>query len=233
VAGLKTIDMPASASVKKKTSSGQQIAVRMFGTSKTEQVDLPVYLRQVAPPQLIAQAVHVERQRIRVRRAHTKERDEVRGGGAKPWRQKGTGRARHGSRRSPIWVGGGITFGPRSRHEQTLVLPRQQRRRALGGSLAQHVLDQSLSIVRFPKQLPAKTKEIAKTLADQRGLLIVIDQSHQALHQAVGNLSGIRVRRAQSVTTRDIAEAKQIWLDETALPTIEQRCVSQRRPSNR
>src|SRR5687767_13595733 len=107
--------MSPRTTTKKKTP---ELIRRIFGEKKVTKVAAPAFLAVAASPLLLAQALHTSRKRTRIRRAHTKERAEVRGGGRKPWKQKGTGRSRHGSSRSPIWVGGGTTFGPRSRHER-------------------------------------------------------------------------------------------------------------------
>src|SRR3989344_4420590 len=107
--------------IKKKTTN--QLPVVVMGEQKQGEAPLPDFLTGTVSPLLLAQVRHTQRKRSRVRRAHTKERAEVRGGGRKPWKQKGTGRARHASTRSPIWVGGGTTFGPRVRKERVLRIP--------------------------------------------------------------------------------------------------------------
>ena len=79
--------------------------------------------------------------------AHTKDRGDVSGGGKKPWRQKGTGRARHGSRRSPIWVGGGVTFGPKSEKNYKKTIPQKMKRKALFMALSSKVNDDELILL--------------------------------------------------------------------------------------
>src|SRR3989344_7485703 len=100
---------------------------------------------------------------IRMPLAHAKTRGEVRGGGKKQWRQKGTGRARHGSIRSPLWRGGGITFGPRTEKVFERDIPKKMRRKALFMVLSQKAKDKQLVVLdKFSAEKP-KTKEIAKT----------------------------------------------------------------------
>lgn len=96
---------------------------------------------------LLQLAVVAQRANARAPIAHTKTRGEVRGGGRKPWRQKGTGRARHGSIRSPIWIGGGITFGPRAERNFALKINRKVRRQALLQSLSAKAADQGIVLV--------------------------------------------------------------------------------------
>lgn len=172
---------------------------------------------------LVAQAVHVLRQRGRVRRAHTKERGEVRGGGRKPWRQKGTGRARHSSIRSPIWVGGAVTFGPRSRREAKKKLPMAQARKALANSFSAHAADGCLRVVNLPKELPTKTKDMAAMIKDERGVLLIVTKDHSAIGLAARNLPNIRICNATEVTVADIVAAKQVWIDEAAVKTLNER----------
>src|SRR3989344_5071289 len=107
------------------------LPVKNLAGKKVGEMDMGWASESTASAILLAQVLHTDVQHARIRRAHTKDRSEVRGGGRKPWKQKGTGRARASSIRSPIWVGGGITFGPRSRHEANKRLPAAQRRKAL------------------------------------------------------------------------------------------------------
>lgn len=98
--------------------------------------------------------------------AHTKTRGEVRGGGRKPWRQKGTGRARHGSIRSPIWIGGGIVFGPRSERNFQRKINQRVRRQALLGSLSAKTAESAIILVDDFGPVNRKTKQAAKLLAN-------------------------------------------------------------------
>jgi len=198
-------------------------SVGKLGSDSKQDFAVPDFLCAQTSPKLLAQAVLTERKRIRIRRAHTKGRSEVRGGGAKPWRQKGTGRARHGSRRSPIWVGGGITFGPRSRREVVLPMPRTMRRRALGGALAEHVAAGTAGVVQFSDAMPAKTKEAAASIGDIRGLLIILGSGKDVFQRAVRNIPYARAVLAQRVCVSDILGARQVWIDEDALSLLEQR----------
>lgn len=187
-------------------------------------VAIPGYLKVQVSPMLLAQAVHTLQKRTRVRTAHTKIRSEVRGGGRKPWAQKGTGRARHASIRSPIWVGGGVVFGPRVRAERVLELPKQMAKAALGGALAYHVQEKTLEFVKVSGNA-TKTKDIAKYF-EQPGLLIVSEK--RQLNRAARNLPRLTVVGAAVVTVKDVVEAKHVWVDEAALSTLEQRCTLKR-----
>lgn len=104
--------------------------------------------------------------------AHTKDRSEVRGGGKKPWRQKGTGRARHGSRRSPIWVGGGITFGPRNEKDYSRKVNKKMKTKALYTILSQKLRDGEVIFVddiAFTEPKTKEAKEVLKSLSGVKG----------------------------------------------------------------
>ena len=183
------------------------------------------FLKTNADPALLAQAAHEEIKRQRIRRAHTKERAEVRGGGRKPWRQKGTGRARHASIRSPIWVGGGTTFGPRSRKERVLSLSKTMARRALGGALAVHAERKTLEWFEVnDAALPQKTRDVAEFFT-AAGTLVLLAEDHADLARAVRNLPNVRLVRASKVTARQILNAQRVWVDAAGLPELEKRCL--------
>ncbi len=113
---------------------------------------------------LVHQVVVSMQSNERVSIAHTKDRSEVRGGGAKPWRQKGTGRARHGSRRSPIWVGGGITFGPRKEKIYTKKVNKRMKNKALYTILSRKLKDGEIIFVDNISTSEPKTVEAKKAL---------------------------------------------------------------------
>ncbi|MGH9856572.1 MAG: 50S ribosomal protein L4, partial [Acidobacteriota bacterium] len=190
---------------------------------KEGSMTLPAWFSEEVSPALIAQVVHVLNKRQRIRRAHVKERAEVRGGGRKPWRQKGTGRARHASIRSPLWTGGGVTFGPRSRKETIGHIPVTEKRAALRGVLRSHAGADSLMVVRLPQESPKKTAEAASWFNEARAITFIIGANYSQWQRVMRNIPRIRIFSADNVTVKDMAEATYLWIDESALPTLEKR----------
>ena len=173
-------------------------------------VEIPPSLAREPKIALLHFAVTRELANRRAGTADTKKRDEVSGGGRKPWRQKGTGRARHGSIRSPIWRKGGVVFGPHPRSYR-IAMNRRARRAALGMAVAAKAADGTLSIVDITGIKPAKTQEFAEILkhlapssdagaqagAHRRSTLFVInrekDESAAAIEQTGRNLRGLTI----------------------------------------
>ncbi len=161
--------------------------------------------------------------------AHTKERGEVRGGGKKPWRQKGTGRARHGSIRSPIWKGGGVTFGPRSERNFKKKINKKMARKALFISLSSKVKDMELVVVDDIKLENWKTKEMARVL-DQilkvfptgHGSLLIVTghKLGDTIERVTGNLPRIDVMEARNLNALDVMARKNILLMKDAVEAI-------------
>ncbi len=138
--------------------------------------------------------------------ASTLDRGHVRGGGKKPWRQKGTGRARHGSRRSPIWRGGGTTFGPSPR-DYSYTLPSQIRRRAVVETLKDRIHEAKLFLVNRLELAHAKTRELSKILDTfkLRKPLVVVEARQEALVLASRNIPGVALKTADEVNALDVA----------------------------
>lgn len=211
-------------------STAPKIKRLVLGNTKATSVAAPGYLTVAASPVLLAQAVHTLHKRQRIRRAHTKDRSEVRGGGRKPWKQKGTGRSRHGSIRSPIWVGGGVAFGPRSRKVRVLPMPTTMRRQAFAGALAAHVKAGTLALISITKDLPTKTSELVKQLpAPTHGTLILVAPANRGILRAGRNLKNIMIVPAEQATIIDVIGAREVWVDEAALPLLENRVSAPKR----
>ena len=215
---------PVKSRTKVRDHGAAELPVVTLGKKSKDTTAVPAFFAE-ALPVLIARTIHTTHKRMRIRRAHTKGRSEVQGGGRKPWKQKGTGRSRHGSIRSPLWVGGGITFGPRSRKTTIPKTQLKERRRALSGAFAMHVHNNSLSVLQLPEKLPVKTKEMARHVKDLRSVLIVVSDANRSLAKVVANIPTIRVRNASTVIPKDIVEAHAVWVDESALKALEVRCT--------
>jgi large subunit ribosomal protein L4 len=156
--------------------------------------------------------------------ASTKTRGEVRGGGHKPWRQKGTGRARSGSSRSPIWRGGGTTFGPRPR-SYAYSLPKQVRRQALKMALSSKVANGRLLVLdAYPHTTP-KTKDFVKVLEafDISKALFITPEGHDILELSARNVPGIQVMPTMGLNVYDILKYEHLVLFPPALAQIEAR----------
>jgi large subunit ribosomal protein L4 len=159
--------------------------------------------------------------------AHSKTRGEVRGGGKKPWKQKGTGRARHGSRRSPIWVGGGITFGPRSIRDYSKKINRKVRQHALAMTLSDKVADEKLLLVESYGVKDGKTKEfagfVAKLPVEGKKMTVVSKDSDSMLRRSTGNLKGVTMRNAGDLSLMDVLRSEYVLMTPDAVESIEAR----------
>lgn len=161
--------------------------------------------------------------------AHTKDRSEVRGGGAKPWRQKGTGRARHGSIRSPIWKGGGVTFGPTKERVFAKKINKKMKRKALLMALSSKVRDKEMVLLDKLELAQAKTRQIievfnnlkAKIKKDlTKGTLIVLSTSDQKIIRAVKNIPKIKTIRADSLNVVDVLSCRYLLVLQGAIEVI-------------
>jgi large subunit ribosomal protein L4 len=173
---------------------------------------------------LLYEMVKMQRANRRSGTAATKTRGSVRGGGKKPWRQKGTGRARAGSSRSPLWVGGATVFGPRPR-SYSYRLPSSARRTALRSALALKAKDGQLVVVDKIEVEPPKTKTVAKMIDDLQlsSALIVTGTGNANLERAAGNLPRIKVVRADGANVYDILRHEHLVLTQDAVAVLEER----------
>ena len=161
--------------------------------------------------------------------ASSKTKGEVRGGGKKPWQQKGTGRARAGSSRSPLWRGGGITFGPRSNRNFERKINKKEKTIGLFSVLSDKIKDGKLVVVDNLELSAPKTKELAAKLKDLQGkisglgrkLTIVISDKQKALVRAGKNLPNVTILSASSLNILQLISSHGIIVMQDALPIIE------------
>jgi large subunit ribosomal protein L4 len=173
--------------------------------------------------------------------AHTKDRSEVRGGGRKPWRQKGTGRARHGSRRSPIWIGGGVTFGPRSDKDYSRKVNKKMKTKALYTILSQKARDGEVILVEnfaFPEPKTADAKKLISAVAKGSGhedlatkvknaAYIATDDLDQEAKRSFDNFGNIKVDEVRNINPIDLLNYKYVVIEnpEVSVKKIEERSV--------
>jgi large subunit ribosomal protein L4 len=152
--------------------------------------------------------------------AVTKTRTQVRGGGKKPWRQKGTGRARVGSIRSPIWRGGGITFGPTGEENYTIRLNTKSKQQAVRQALSLASKSDKIIVMEDVVAKGGKTAELVRLLAKvgaARNVLIVVDQKDPELVQAARNLANVKIVSARYITVYDVLNADCVMFNQAAL----------------
>jgi large subunit ribosomal protein L4 len=208
----------------------EHLTVPVVDMSRTPKgsVDVPASLLQAPVNQhLLHEAVKAQQASHRQGNAATKTRGEVRGGGKKPWRQKGTGRARAGSIRSPIWAGGGTTFGPRPR-SYAYRLPRSARRAALCAALSVRFGEARVVVVEDFALVAPKTREMVGAL---RGLgvegstLVVIETPSAEVLRAARNLPGVKVIEAVGLNVYDVLRHESLVVTSGALDALAKRVL--------
>ncbi|MFA4872917.1 MAG: 50S ribosomal protein L4 [Patescibacteria group bacterium] len=206
-----------------------------------EELDLPPEVFDVKVDKSLLHRVLISRaSSTRAGTAHTKTRDEVRGGGKKPWRQKGTGRARHGSIRSPIWKGGGVVFGPRNERNWERKVNVKVARKALAMAFSAQYKSKHVVVIKEFILNEAKTKVFVTALREMRAhiedlkhvqlpkerqeLLVVFPEASSAvMTRASRNVPGVRTVSAHDVAIEDVAGYRTILMVPGVIPILAQR----------
>jgi large subunit ribosomal protein L4 len=192
------------------------------GVAKGE-VDLPALFGAAPNADVVHEALLWQMASRRTGTHATKTRGDVRGGGRKPWRQKGTGRARAGSRRSPLWMGGGITFGPLPR-KHGYALPKRVRRLAIRSLLADRAQGGGLIVVEALAGDVPRTRALGSALAKMglagRKTVLVTAAHDQTVIKAAANLPGVTVLTARTLNVRDLLTHPAIVLTKDALEVL-------------
>jgi len=182
---------------------------------REEELD-PKYFDIEVKPELVQQAVETQMANSRQVLAHTKGRSEARGGGKKPWRQKGTGRARHGSIRSPLWKGGGVTFGPTKERNFKKSINKKAKQKALFMVLADKAKYQRIILVDDLNLPEAKTKKLKEVLdklpVKDNSSLIVLDKKNENIIKSAKNLQKILTENYQALNVVDLLKYEYLLL---------------------
>ncbi len=211
------------------TSNGVETTVFNQAGKSAGKVTLPATVFGVAwNPDLVHEVVVAMQSNARAGTAKAKDRSEASGGGKKPWRQKGTGRARHGSRRSPIWAGGGVAHGPTNEKDYSKKLNKKVRQKALAVTLSRKHADGELVFVdalnfEAPKAAEAKTiLEAVASGSEKAGLaakrtnatLILLTERNEAVEQSFRNFGNIEVKSVKDVNPVDLLTYKYVLVVE-------------------
>lgn len=152
-----------------------------------------------------------------------KTRAEVRGGGIKPWRQKGTGRARQGSIRAPQWIKGGVVFAPKPR-DYRMSVPKSMRRVALTSALTSKVADNNMIVLESLELAAPKTKEVVKMLNafEAKKTLIITAESNENVYRSARNIEGVAVLPANNINVYDLLKFEKLIITKEAVNKIEE-----------
>lgn len=192
--------------------------------STTTTLDKDIFGVKEVSQQLLKTAYLSYLSRGRSNLSKTLDKGEVRGGGRKPWKQKGTGRARHGSIRSPIWVGGGVTFGPTGRENYLVQLSTNSRKSAIKQALSMKVSDSAIVIIdKFSPEggKTAAARKLLDKLGAVRRTLVAVENKTDDIVRACSNLSDTKVVNANYLNVYDILNADSIVIEKNALTVIE------------
>lgn len=194
------------------------------GASAGKKVNLPADIFEVVPnDHLIYQAVVSEMSNRRAGTHSAKSRGEVSGGGAKPWRQKGTGRARAGTNRSPIWSGGGVTFPPKP-HKYKKKMNKKAKRAARRSAFAYKASEKQVVVISQPEFDEPKTKRLAGILSEMgladRKVLLLTGDFEKNLYLSGRNLPYLVMKTAVNASTYDIVDCDTLLLTEKGLEAL-------------
>ena len=202
-----------------------KLSVLNIKGEKTSDISLNKELWAMEPNDAVLyDAITLSRNSLRQGTVSTKTRSEVSGGGIKPWRQKGTGRARQGSTRAPHWRHGGVVFGPHPR-DYDKKMNRKERRLALKSALAYKAIDNELVIVDSFKLESSKTKEVVGILNNlkvSKNVLIVVDELDENMVLATRNLNNVILLEANEINVLDIISSDYMVITEKAIKMIEE-----------
>ena len=202
-----------------------KVAVYDMRGTQVGEIDLNDKVFGIEPNEAVVQQfVKMQLANRRVGSASTKTRAEVRGGGKKPWKQKGTGRARVGSTRNPVWRGGGIAFGPKPR-DYSYKLPRKVRRLALKSALSSKVIDSNIIVVDLLAFDEPKTKLMAETLELLKAApktLVVTADTDVNVYKSARNIPGVKPIRADYINVFDILKYETLLMTKDAVARVEE-----------
>lgn len=195
------------------------------GVKTESKLELPEKIFEVKPnPSALRQYIHVYQKTQRAGTVATKTRGEVSGGGRKPWAQKGTGRARHGSVRSPIWVGGGATFGPQPR-EFKASLPKQMKDLALRLALSAKAAAGGIYVIEDPVFKEPKTSQARDILAKLKASkpLVVFSRENANIHRSFRNLAEVATSEVGNLNPYAVLKAKEVVFFKESIGKLKER----------
>lgn len=202
-----------------------KLAVLDMNGNQVGEIELSEKVFGITPNKAVLHEAVVMQQASLRRGTHaTKNRAAVRGGGRKPWRQKGTGRARHGSIRAPQWVGGGVVFGPQPRN-YAYKLPKKVRRLAIRSALSTKVIDSELIVLDQLKLEKPKTKDmvqVLKNLGVDRKALVVTEQLEDNAVLSARNIPGVKLISADGLNVLDVLYHDKLILTRGAVNRVEE-----------
>lgn len=177
---------------------------------------------------LIWEAINALRDNFRRGNANTKTKAEVRGGGKKPWRQKGIGWARHGSIRSPLWKGGGVVFGPKPK-DYSSSIPKKKRIGALLASLSEKAQANKILVIEELALDAPKTKNFVQIMKDikidKAKTLVAVDEVDRNTLLASRNIPNVNLKKANDINCYDVLTAEYLLITKNGLAKLEQRCA--------
>ena len=202
-----------------------QISVYNLEGKEKETIEVPAaFITTPWNSDLVHQALVTQQANSRNTVAHAKDRSEVRGGGKKPWKQKGTGRARHGSIRSPVWSGGGVTHGPLKDKIYARAINKKMAQKAVFSVLSKKYADKELFVVEGFGGVTGTTKNVRKALqsfmSGRESIGVIFAKEHAPLQRGVRNMPRTRTIAPTSLNVVDVLTPKKIIIEKDAVKEI-------------